>query len=427
MGKINENGDGDLIAQPMTRLPLDGLRVLAIEQYGAGPFGTLHLSELGAEIIKIEDPRTGGDIGRYVPPFQSGEDSLFFETFNRGKRSLSLDLTNDSGRNVFHDLVRVSDVVYSNLRGDVPARLGLRYDELKHLNPAIVCCSLTGFGMTGPRFAEPGYDYILQGIAGWMATTGEPDGPPTKTGLSLVDLTGGIVAATAVLAGVHAARRDGVGLDCDLSLFDVAMGMLNYPATWYLTENVSPERTACSSHPSMVPFQNFRTADGWIVVACPKEKFWQRLTEVIGRQELANDPRFVDFAARAQHRVELLAILEPVFASASSATWLSQLVTAGVPSGPVNSFAEAFAEPQVTARNIVVTTEHPVWGTVRHVASPVRVGKHSATPRRAPRRGEHCDDILKNLLGYTSEHRLNLEQNGAFGFEPAGESSATNQ
>lgn len=426
MDKIDRNGDGEdvLINQSAVRLPLAGLRVLAIEQYGAGPFGTLQLSELGAEVIKIEDPRTGGDIGRYVPPFQSGEDSLFFETFNRGKRSLSLDLTNSSGRKVFHDLVRVSDVVYSNLRGDVPARLGIRYDELKHLNPAIVCCSLTGFGMTGPRSAEPGYDYILQGMTGWMSITGEPDGPPTKTGLSLVDLTGGIVAALAVLAGVHAARRDGVGLDCDLSLFDVAMGMLNYPATWYLNEEVEPERIASSAHPSVVPFQNFQTADGWIVVACPKEKFWQRLTVVLNRQELADDPRFVDFAARSQHRKELLAILEPLFSSAKSATWLSQLVAAGVPAGPINSFAEAFAEPQVTARNILVSTEHPIWGTVRHVASPVRVGTRTATPRRAPRRGEDSDDILENLLKYTPERRFDLERDGAFGLIANDESSA---
>ncbi|MEA2136650.1 MAG: hypothetical protein QOC68_4560 [Solirubrobacteraceae bacterium] len=161
--------------------PLEDIRIIAIEQYGAGPFGSVHLADLGADVIKIEDPASGGDIGRYVPPHQEGEDSLFFEVFNRNKRSLSLDLTTITGRAVFEDLVRVSDVVYSNLRGDVPAKMRIRYDDLKHLNPAIVCCSLTGFGMTGPRAAEPGYDYILQGLAGWMSLTGDPDGPPTKS------------------------------------------------------------------------------------------------------------------------------------------------------------------------------------------------------------------------------------------------------
>lgn len=209
--------------------PLEDLRIVAVEQYGAGPFGSVHLADLGAQVIKIEDPRAGGDVGRYVPPYAEGEDSLFFETFNRNKRSISLDLGTAAGRGVFEQLVAVSDVVYSNLRGDVPEKLCIRYDDLKHLNPRIVCVALTGFGMTGPRKREPGYDYVLQGLAGWMELTGEPDGPPTKSGLSLVDYSGGFVAAISLLAGVHAARRDGVGMDCDVSLYDTAVSMLTYP------------------------------------------------------------------------------------------------------------------------------------------------------------------------------------------------------
>ena len=233
--------------------PLEDVRIIAIEQYGAGPFGTVHLADMGAEVIKIEDPRVGGDVGRYVPPFQEDEDSLFFETFNRNKRSLSLDITNAAGRQVFEDLVRLSDAVYSNLRGDVPARLRIRYEDLKHRNPAIVCCSLTGFGMTGPRSTEPGYDYILQGLAGWMSLTGEPDSPPAKSGLSLVDYSGGLVATIALLVGLHAARRDGVGMDCDVSLFDTAINLLSYPATWHMTAGFEPQRTSHSAHPSLVP------------------------------------------------------------------------------------------------------------------------------------------------------------------------------
>ena len=185
--------------------PLEDVRVIAVEQYGAGPFGSVHLADLGADVIKIEDPSVGGDVGRYVAPLQEGEDSIFFETFNRNKRSVSLDLNTPAGRGVFEDLVRVSDVVYSNLRGDVPERLGIRYDDLKHLNPAIVCCSLSGYGMTGPRRADPGYDYVLQGLTGWMDLTGEPDGPPTKSGLSLVDYSGGLIATISLLAALHAA------------------------------------------------------------------------------------------------------------------------------------------------------------------------------------------------------------------------------
>lgn len=398
--------------------PLADVRILAVEQYGAGPFGTLHLAELGADVIKIEDPAAGGDVGRYVPPFQEGEDSLFFETFNRNKRSLSLDIGNPAGREVFEELVRVSDVVYSNLRGDVPARLRLRYEDLEAVNPRIVCCSLSGFGMTGPRSREPAYDYILQGMAGWMSLTGEPDGPPAKSGLSLVDYSGGFVAALAVLAGLHAARRDGVGMDCDVSLFDTAVSLLAYLGTWYLTAGCVPQRAPQSAHPSLVPFQNFRTADGWIVVACPKEKFWERLCEVIGQPELARDPRFADFAARRAHAETLLPILEKAFGQAVSAHWLERLSAAGVPCGPVNSVAEALRDPQMAARGLVVETSHPQFGVVRQLVSPVRVGPERPAQRRAPRRHEDADAILRALLGYDDGRIAALAGRGAFG--PAG-------
>ena len=328
--------------------PLGDLRILAVEQYGAGPFGTVHLAELGADVIKVEDVRTGGDVGRAVPPFQQGDDSLFFETFNHDKRSVVLDLANDAGREVFHDLVRASDAVYSNLRGDVPAKLGLRYADLAHVNPRIVCVSLSGFGMTGPRRAEPAYDYILQGMAGWQALTGDPDGPPTKSGLSLVDYSGGLVAALALLAGVHAARRDGVGCDCDTSLFDTAMSMLTYVAAWTMApgSTYEPERLAYSAHPSIVPFQNFRTADGWIVIVCAKEKFWQRLIDVLGIAHVRDDPRFAGFAARRANRAYVVATLQDAFATRTTADWIAALTAAGVPCGPINDVRAALADPQ---------------------------------------------------------------------------------
>ena len=380
--------------------PLADLRIIAIEQYGAGPFGSVHLADLGAEVIKIEDPATGGDIGRYVPPYQEEEDSLFFEVFNRNKRSISLDLTTPDGRAVFEDLVRVSDVVFSNLRGDVPAKIGITYDELKGLNPKIVCCALTGFGMTGPRSTEPGYDYILQGIAGWMDITGEPSGPPTKSGLSLVDYSGGLVAAIAILAGVHAARRDGIGLDCDVSLFDTAISMLTYPAIWNLNGDFQPARTHNSAHPSLVPFQAFQASDGWIVVACPKEKFWQRLAVVVGRPELGTHEKFATFADRGRNSIELLNILDDAFALRPALEWLNLLRAAGVPCGPVNSVSEALADEHTIARGMIVETEHPRFGTVRQVRSPVRVGTEEPEYRRAPARNEDADYVFAQLLGY---------------------------
>ncbi|MFI6817527.1 CaiB/BaiF CoA transferase family protein [Nonomuraea sp. NPDC050328] len=394
--------------------PLQDVRVVSLEQYGAGPFGTVHLADLGAEIIKIEDPRAGGDVGRYVPPYTEGEDSLFFETFNRNKKSISLDLATPAGREVFEDLVRHADAVYSNLRGDVPAKMRLTYDDLKHLNPAIVCCSLTGFGMTGPRAAEPGYDYILQGLAGWMELTGDPGGPPTKSGLSLVDYSGGFVAAIALLAALHAARRDGVGTDCDLSLYDTAVSMLSYVGTWALNTGYRPARLPGSAHPSLVPFQNFAAEDGWLVVGCAKEKFWQRLAAILG-PEFADEPRYATFALRREFAAELLPRLAEVFRTRTVAEWLAVLAPAGIPCGPVNDVAQALAEEHTAARGLIAEVEHPRYGRVRQLVSPVRVGAEPVEHRRAPQRGEHFEEVVGGLLGYSAERIGALAAAGAFG------------
>ncbi|ACZ89336.1 CaiB/BaiF CoA transferase family protein [Streptosporangium roseum] len=401
--------------------PLEDVRIISLEQYGAGPFGSLHLADLGAEVIKIEEPRSGGDVGRYVPPYADGGDSLFFEAFNRNKRSLSLDIATPGGREVFEDLVRGADAVYSNLRGDVPQRMGITYGALKHLNPRIVCCSLTGFGMTGPRAAEPGYDYILQGLAGWMDVTGEPEGPPTKSGLSMVDYSGGFVAALALMAGLHAARRDGVGTDCDVSLYDTAVSLLTYPGVWHLNAGYAPARTRHSAHPSLVPFQVFETADGWIVVGCAKEKFWRRLAAAVGRPEWAEpDSPYGTFARRTERAGELLPLLEEIFRSRTAARWLALLTPAGVPCGPVNTVEQALAEPHTAARDLVVETDHPRYGTLRNLASPVRVGGERPSYRRAPRRDEDAGYVLREVLSYDASRIAALRRDGAFGpQEPA--------
>jgi crotonobetainyl-CoA:carnitine CoA-transferase CaiB-like acyl-CoA transferase len=396
-------------------LPLGDIRVLAIEQYGAGPWGTLQLADLGAEVIKIEDPSSGGDVGRYVPPYQVGEDSLFFETFNRNKKSISLDLRHPSSRAVLEDLVRAVDALYSNLRGDQPKRLRITYEDLKDVNPRIVCCSLSGFGMTGPRAAEGGYDYMMQGVAGWMSLTGEPDGPPTKSGLSLVDLSGGYVSTIALLAGLWQARRDGLGCDCDVSLFETALHELMYVGTWVASRGHRPERLSESAHPSIVPFQNLPTADGWIVVACPKQKFWERLCEAIGRADLAGDPRFADFAGRHRHREQLVEQLRETFRARTTGEWLETLSAAGVPNARVNQVGEALAEPQVAARGGIVETKHPTLGSVHQVATPLRVGDEEKPARRAPFRGEHTEELLVELCGYSPERVRELAAEGVLG------------
>lgn len=381
--------------------PLEGVRVLAVEQYGAGPFGSLQLADLGADIIKVETIE--GDVGRLVPPFAIERDSLFYQSFNRNKRSIVVDIASEEGRAVFEDLVRVSDAVYSNLRGDVVGKLRIRYEDLAHLNPRIVCCSLSGFGMTGPRAAEPAFDYMLQAMTGWMHLTGEPDGPPTKSGLSVVDFSGGLAASAALLGGLLAARRDGIGMDCDVSLYDTAMSMLNYVGTWQATAGHETERQSHSAHPTMAPFQAFPTLDGWIVAGGSKEKFWRLMGAAIGRQDMLDDPRFASFATRRTYRREFIDELESTFRTRTTADWVAVLEEAGVPCSAVNTVEEALAEPHAAARGSVVETEHPEFGTVRSLASAVRVGPERSDHQRAPGWGEHTRAVLADLCGYSDE------------------------
>jgi crotonobetainyl-CoA:carnitine CoA-transferase CaiB-like acyl-CoA transferase len=397
------------------RLPLSDIRVLAIEQFGAGPWATLQLADLGADVIKIEDPRTGGDVARYVPPYQDGEDSLFFETFNRGKRSISLDLRSQAGQAAFEDLVRHADVVFSNLRGDGPAKLRITYEHLGAVNPAIVCVSLSGFGMSGPRAAEAGYDYTIQGLAGWMSLTGEPDGPPAKSGLSLVDFATGYAATIAMLAGVHRARRDGVGCDADISLFETAMSLSAYVGTWAASRAHLPVRRGESSHPSIVPFQLFATSDGFVVVAAPKQKFWLRFCTAIDREDLAHDERFADMGSRDRHRDELLPLLRAALAERTTDVWVRTFGEHGVPCAPVNDVLEALEDPQVQARGVVQEFEHPSLGTVREIASPLRLTDGRRQPARGPFRGEHTEAVLRDLCGYDDATLQQLAADGVFG------------
>jgi crotonobetainyl-CoA:carnitine CoA-transferase CaiB-like acyl-CoA transferase len=395
--------------------PLSDLSVVAVEQFGAGPFGSVQLADLGATVIKVEDPSSGGDVGRYVPPFRAGEDSLFFETFNRGKRSISLDLRTGAGRAVLLDLVEHTDAVTSNLRGDQPAKLGLDYASLSHRNPRIVCASLSGFGTSGPRAGEPAYDYVLQAMTGWMSLTGEPDGPPAKSGLSLVDFAGGYALAIATMAAVWRARRDGVGGDCDVSLFEVALSLLTYVGTWAATEGYAPPRREESAHPSIVPFQAFPCADGWITVAAAKQKFWQRLCEAMDLDELLADPRFADFDGRHRHRDELVPVLRARFGTENSATWVARLEAAGVPVGRVNDVGEALDDEQARARGAVVSYEHPRLGQVRQVASPLNVSGHMPSYGPAPARGEDTWALLHELCGYSEAQFSGARAGGAFG------------
>ncbi len=398
-----ENDDG----------PLTGLRIVAIEQFGAGPFGTLLLADLGAEVIKIEDPAAGGDVGRNVPPGASGGSSLYFEAFNRGKRSIALDLMNPAGREVFFRLVATADAVFNNLRGDLPDRLGLTYAALSAVNPAIVCVSLSAYGRDDPRRAEPGYDALVQAEAGWASLTGEPSGPPARSGLPMADYAAGLVAACGLLAGIVDARRTGRGRDLDTSLFDTALAMLSYQATWWLSAGIETRRLPLSAHPSIAPFQFFATADGYIAVACAKEKFFQALSQAIEMPELAHDSRFDTFAARHQHRTDLVQLLTQRFGERTTAEWLDRL-RGQVPSAPVRDLPEALGLEGLQKRGMLASYEQPGLGPVRSVGMPLRVSGFTPRYRPSPALGADATDLLAEL-GYDESAVMLLADGGAFG------------
>jgi crotonobetainyl-CoA:carnitine CoA-transferase CaiB-like acyl-CoA transferase len=314
---------------------------------------------------------------------------------------------------VLEDLVRAADAVLSNMKGDQVKRLRLRYDDLKHVNPRIVCVSLSAFGNTGPRAAQGGYDFTVQGIAGWMSLTGGPDQPPTKSGLSLVDYCGGYVAALALLAGVWQARRDGVGCDADLSLFETALAQLTYVGTWTASRDFRPPRMADSAHLSIVPFQTFSTSDGRIVIACPKESLWRRLCEALARPDLAGDPRFESVGARSRNREDLVAILGGILRERSSGEWLSIFESHGVPCGAVNDVDEALVEAEASGRAAIVEYDHPRLGAVRTPRSPLRLSQIDPPPlRRAPSLGEDTRNVLRDMCGYDESTIDTLEERG---------------
>ncbi len=398
----------------MPRAPLENVRILAVSQFGAGPFGTQVLADLGAEIIKVEDPDVGGDVSRYVPPYLAEQDSLYFQSFNRGKKSVTINLRHPDGQAVFRDLVRVSDAVFNNVRGDQPDKLGLTYGALRDVNPRIVCCSLSGFGSTGPRAAEPGYDYLIQGYAGYMAVTGEPDGPPGKCGVSVIDFAGGYAAMLGLMVALFDAQRTRVGREVEVSLMDTAVSMLSYFATWTLNRDWTAGRTSDSGHQTLVPAQNFPTRDGWIVVFCAKEKFWTRLVEIMGLPELACDPRFHSFPDRLRHKDALIPLLRDRFRIRSTAEWLA-LLRGHVPCAPVNSVGQALEDEQVLAREMIIDVAHPGFGTIREVATPIKTEGAVTRPAPAPRLGEHTDSILREVLSYGDRTIAALRSKGAIG------------
>ena len=375
--------------------PLDGFRILSVEIWGAGPYGSQLLAELGAEVVKIENPATGGDPARYVGPHKLGAaDGQYFQTWNANKKSVALDLKSPQGWRDFEELVESSAAVINNLRGDQPAKLGLDYATLGKINRAVVCLHLSAYGRDNERASWPGYDFLMQAEAGLMSLTGEPDGPPARFGPSIIDYMTGTMSMVGLLACLLDAQRSGRGCDVDVSLYDAALHQLGYAGTWYLNSGTAVSRLERSSHFSVAPVQTFPTADGWILIMCMSEKFWTELTRALGQERLASDPRFADGHTRHQHRHELTEILDAVFRTATTEQWLARL-SGVLPVAPVYDVAEALTSPFARASGMIQTVEHPEKSDLKLLASPIKVNGERAQVRPGPALGADNDALLR--------------------------------
>lgn len=367
----------------------------------------MFLAQLGAEVIKIEPPK-GGDSSRMTGPYFLGEDdSLFYQTFNLNKRSVTLDTRTDAGRKVLHRLVKTSHAVTNNARGDLPAKLGLDYAALGTVNPAIVCVHASAYGRTGPRASWPGYDYLMQAEAGFLSVTGEPDAPPTRFGLSMVDFMTGTMLATATLAALIDAGKTGRGRDYDISLLDAALHQTSYPAYWYLNTGHVTGRVPRSGHPSVVPSQTFPTADGWIFVMAQLPKFWALLADAIGAPHLKDDARFATIPARFENREALVKILDGIFLQHPTAHWLSVLGNV-VPVAPVHDLAQALDNPLVA--DMMDTVPHPD-GPLRVLSNPIKIDGARLPNRAAPKLGCDTDELLSEV-GYGAGEIAELRAGG---------------
>jgi crotonobetainyl-CoA:carnitine CoA-transferase CaiB-like acyl-CoA transferase len=385
-----------LASEPHTGYPLDGVRILELGQIIAGTYGGQLLSDLGAEVIKVESPQ--GDLGRLtsVGPYK-GHSSLFL-TYNRNKKSVVIDLKTERGLSLFHDLVKISDVVVDNFRPGVLMRLKIDHGTLKAINPRIIQCSVTGFGTEGEYKDLPALDIIIQSISGMLAITGEKGGPPVRVGLPISDLGGGAFSCQAILAALYERERTGVGRRVEVSMFDAMLSLLSYLGTLWLSNGELPVPMG-TQHEYTVPWQAFRTKDGYLVVAARQEKFWLLMCEAMDINDLATDPRFSDGAARIENRDELIPILEAEFLKDTAANWLAKFREHGVPAAPVNNLDAVFAEPPVAERDMIVGYEHPEVGPVRMPGNPIKMdGITETISEPAPLLGEHTDEILSELL-----------------------------
>ncbi|MET3811262.1 CaiB/BaiF CoA-transferase family protein [Arthrobacter sp. UYEF3] len=390
---------------------LGDLLVLDLTRILSGPFATMTLADLGADVIKVEQPGTGDDTRQWGPPFQ-GDEAAYFLSVNRNKRSLAVDLKTAEGLQIVQDLARRADVVVENFRPGTAARLGVGYEDLARENPGLVYASISGYGQTGPDAERAGYDAIAQARSGIMSVTGEADGPPVRVGVSSADLVAGMWATIGILAALHEKQRTGAGQWVDISLLDGSVSWLTYVSSGYFASGEIPKRYG-SAHPTIAPYQAFPTADGFVMVAVGNDSLWRKYAAAIGRQDLAEDERFASNPSRVAWRETLIPLLEQVMRTRTTAEWVAVLDAAGVPVGPIQTVDQALRDPQVLARNMVSELVHPTAGPMKVVGCPVRLTRTPPSVRTAPPMlGQETDEILGEL-GFNADRIRALHMNGA--------------
>ena len=399
--------------------PLSHIRVLDMTRVLAGPWTGQNLSDLGAEVIKIERPGKGDDSRAFAPPYikdASGNDtkeSAYFCCANRGKRSVTVDISKPEGAKLVRELAANVDVLLENYKFGDLTRYGLGYEQLREINPKLIYCSITGFGQTGPDREKPGYDFMIQGMGGIMSVTGERGEGPQRVGIPIADIMTGMYSSIAVCAALANRAQTGKGQHLDLALLDCQVAVLAYQAMNYLSTGVAPTRTG-NVHPNIVPYQPFHTADGDVIIACGNDNLFKKFCEVAGCTDLLQDPRFATNADRVRNRLEIEPLIEAVTRKRTTREWVSALEGAGVPCGPINTLKEVFEEPQVKARGMLQHLPHSTAGKVPQVVSPM---KFSATPLEfgsaPPVLGEHTEQVLREVLGRSDADIAALRSAGA--------------